>query len=499
MSGKKVTDQQVILYMKLRKDHPQTVAAAKAGISERSGRRIEKQSLQPKQGARNWRTREDPLDAIWDRVVLPLLESDDKISPVGIYDHLCEHHQDRFNPSSRRTLERRIKQWRHLHADSNDVVFVQHHEPGRLGIADFTRVNYPVSICGEVLQHQLFHYRLPASGWAFAQVIYGGESFAAFSDGLQNALIAAGGVPAEIRTDSLSAAYKNRKEQNDFTERFSELMRHYGFKATRNNRGVAQENGAIESPNRHIKDQLAQALRIRGSYDFTSRSDFEAFVQSIIERRNRRVTDKMAQEQRQLQALPVHTSVNYTEHYLRVSRTSTIALKRVTYTVPSRLVGSRLLVRLYDSRLELYLGTVLTDTLPRVYAKGVKRVRSVNYRHVIDALVKKPRAFRHSQWRDELLPSDNYKKIWSHVDDTATADKACYYIVRLLHLASKTGLEQRLGEFVVNGIEHGRVPSIYDCEERFTHPLAATAIPKMTVHQHTLSQYQSLLQGGNHG
>lgn len=165
-------------------------------------------------------------------------------------------------------------------------------------------------------------------------------------------------------------------------------MKHYGFKATRNNRGVAQENGAIESPNRHIKAQLEQALRIRGSYDFTSRSDYEAFVQSIVERRNRRVDDKLAQEQRQLQPLPVHTSVNYTEHYLRVSHTSTIALKRVTYTVPSRLVGSRLLVRLYDSHLELYLGTVLTETLPRVYAQGAKRVRSVNYRHVIEALVK---------------------------------------------------------------------------------------------------------------
>jgi len=497
VSGKQVTDQQVNLYMKFRKNNTQKVAAAKAGISESSGYRIEKQALQPKNGQRSWRTRPDPLESIWDSVVIPLLEKDTDISPVGIYDHLCEHYQDKFNPSSRRTLERRVKQWRHLNAGSGDVVFVQHHEPGRLGIADFTKVQYPVSILGEVLQHQLFHFRLPACGWAFAQVIYGGESFAAFSDGLQNALIAAGGVPAEIRTDSLSAAYKNRTEQDDFTERFTELMRHYGFKASRNNRGVAQENGAIESPNRHIKAQLEQALRIRGSYDFTSRSDYEAFVQSIIERRNRRVADKLAQEQRQLQPLPVHTSVNYTEHYLRVSRTSTIALKRVTYTVPSRLVGSRLLVRLYDSRLELYLGTVLTDTLPRVYAQGSKRVRSVNYRHVIEALVKKPRAFRHSQWRDELLPSDNYKHIWSHVNDTMMADKACYYIVRLLHLASKTGHEQRLGEFVMNEIEHGRVPSIYDCEERFTCPPAA--IPKMTVHQHALSQYQSLLHGGNHG
>jgi hypothetical protein len=64
----------------------------------------------------------------------------------------------------------------------------------------------------------------------------------------------------QLRTDSLSAAYKNRQEQDDFTERFAGFCRHYGVQATRNNRGVAHENGAIESPNNHIKQQLKQAL-----------------------------------------------------------------------------------------------------------------------------------------------------------------------------------------------------------------------------------------------
>lgn len=233
--------------MTYRKDNSQVVAAAKAGISERSARRIDKRE-QPSDGSlRTWRTRAEPLMRVWETIVIPILEKDQEITPVGVFDHLCEFHMDKFAPSSRRPLERRIHKWRSLYGPPKDVVFLQTHQYGVLGIADFTHVKSPVTIAGEHLKHMLFHYRMPASGWAYAQVIYGGESFAAFSDALQNAFIAAGGVTSEVRTDSLSAAYKNQSENNDFTERFNELLKHYGFKATRNNRGVAHENGAIEA------------------------------------------------------------------------------------------------------------------------------------------------------------------------------------------------------------------------------------------------------------
>jgi hypothetical protein len=123
-------------------------------------------------------------------------------------------------------------------------------------------------IDNQQLQPWMFHYRLVASGWAYAQVVYGGESFSALTDGLQRAFKGSGGVPRQLRTGSLSAAYKNRQEQNGFTERFADLCRHYNLQPTRNNRGQAHENGAIESPNNHIKQQLKQALLLRGSFDF---------------------------------------------------------------------------------------------------------------------------------------------------------------------------------------------------------------------------------------
>lgn len=496
MSGKHITDQQVRLYMTHRANHPQITAAAKAGISERSARRIDQQDHQPAKNSRQWRTRTDPLSLVWDDVVLPLLTSCDEISPVGVFDHLCEFHSDKFNASARRTLERRILKWRQLYGESQAVIFIQEHPPGALGICDFTHADFPVTINGEPLSHKLFHYRLVSSGWAYTQVTYGGESFAAFSDGLQNALQNSSGVPLEVRTDSLSAAYKNHQETHDFTDRFAELVANYGFKATRNNRGVAHENGAIESPNRHIKSQIKQALLIRANHDFASKKDYEDFVQAIVARRNRRIRDKFLIEQRQLQPLPMSPSVNYSEHLVRVSRTSTITLKRVVYTVPSRLVGSRLRVHLFDDHLDLYLSDVMTLSLNRVYANQGARARSVNYQHVIGSLVKKPRAFRHSQWRDELLPSEDYRCIWRYVDNELSADKACLYIVRLLNLAKKSEREGALGRFVLEGIEQGRLPSLFDCEDRFM-PLTPT-FPNVIIEQHALNYYQALLQGGAH-
>lgn len=497
MSGKYITDQQVRLYMTHRSDQTQLIAAAKSGISVRSARRIDQQQLQPAQPVRQWRTRADPLIAVWDDVVLPMLKASDELSAVGIFDHLCEHYLDKFSPSARRTLERRISQWRHLYGATQSVIFVQEHPLGALGIADFTHADFPVTIDGVPLVHKLFHYRLVASGWAYAQVTYAGESFAAFSDGLQNAFHAAGGVPIEVRTDSLSAAYKNQSEADDFTARFTELVNNYGFKASRNNRGEAHENGAIESPNRHIKSQIKQALLIRGDHNFTTSEDYERFVQSIVDRRNRRRGDTFLIEQRKLQPLPRSMSVNYSEHLLRVSRTSSITLKRVVYTVPSRLIGTRLSIHLFDNRLDLYLGGVMTFTLARVHAYQGSRARSIDYRHVIGSLVQKPRAFRYSQWRNELLPSEDYHLIWHYVDDELTADKACIYIVRLLNLAKKSEREEALGRFVLDGIMQSRLPSLFDCEDRFMPPILT--LPTVKVEQHALSHYQALLKGGAHG
>src|SRR3546814_7602675 len=142
-----------------------------------------------------------------------------------------------------------------LQGPERDVLCRQVHEPGRMGLSDFTdRADLGVHIAGVGLDHLLYHFRLACSGFEHAHVILGGESYVALAEGLQNALWALGGAPREHRSDSLSAAFRNldASAREDLTHRYDALCRHYRMEPTRNNRGVAHENGAIEREPGHL-------------------------------------------------------------------------------------------------------------------------------------------------------------------------------------------------------------------------------------------------------
>jgi hypothetical protein len=152
-----------------------------------------------------------------------------------------------------------------------DVIFRQEHAAGRLGLSDFTDTRaLGITIAGVALAHRLYHFRLAFSGFEHAHVVLGGESFVALAEGLQNALWTLGGVPEQHRSDSLSAAFRNldANAKEDLTQRYEAFCAHYGMTPTRNNSGVAHENGSIESSHGHLKKTLEDALLLRGSRDF---------------------------------------------------------------------------------------------------------------------------------------------------------------------------------------------------------------------------------------
>ena len=139
MPGKKITDHQVHKYKQHRNQLSQVAAAAKAGISERSARRIEGGEMLPSQKpARDWRTRKDPLAGVWDAEVVPLLRSDPLLNAVTLLEELQRRHPGHYDSGVLRTLQRRMRQWRAVHGAERDVYFAQEHPPGRLGLSDFT-------------------------------------------------------------------------------------------------------------------------------------------------------------------------------------------------------------------------------------------------------------------------------------------------------------------------------------------------------------------------
>jgi transposase InsO family protein len=352
--------------MSFRHAEPPVIAAAKAGFSAASAYRIEQDPRLPSQKqAPRERRRQDPLSAVWDSEVVPLLKSVAGLRPVAIFDEIRRRHPE-IGAGIRRTLERRIRTWRALNGAEQDIIFRQEHPPGRLGLSDFTAMgDRGVSIAGAPLDHRLYHFRLAFSGWEHVQIVLGGESFVALAEGLQNALWALGRAPLQHRSDSLSAAFRNldNDARQDQTRRYEALCAHYGMEPTRNNRGVAHENGSIESPHGHLKQAIEDALLLRGSRDFDTLDDYRRFVDEIVGRRNARLAKRLALERSALQVLPARRTTDYEETIVTVTSSSGFTLKKVFYSVPSRLIGHRLRVRLYDDRLECFLGA--TSGLPR--------------------------------------------------------------------------------------------------------------------------------------
>jgi hypothetical protein len=500
MSGKALTPEQVKLFMKkIAEGDTQQQASAKAGISERSGRRIDSGILPRKKDPRHWRTRKDPFVDVWEKEIFPLLKKNSTLAPTTLFEDLQDRHPGRFANALKRTFQRRVKAWKALYGPDKEIMFRQSKEAGRLGLSDFTELgDIDITLAGQPLDHRLYHFRLPYSGWSHIKVILGGESYTALAEGLQDALQRLGGAPREHRTDSLSAAYKNlsKSEQEDLTERYQSLCEHYDMSPTRNNRGVSHENGAVESPHGHIKNRIRQALLLRESHDFDSLDDYRQWLDSLIRRFNRRCADALEIERDKLQALPKHKATDYSEQVVKVTSSSTIDVKRVLYSVPARLVGESLRLHIYDDRIEAYVGSTLAHTLSRTYTLNYnQRGRCIDYRHLIGQLVRKPQAFRYSQLRDDLLPNATYQQIWTAIDQQLDPRAACKRIVGILCLAARADCERPLGAYLLQQIARDKLPSLHQLEQRFD-PNARSALSdclgKGCV-QHDLSAYDTLI------
>jgi len=239
------------------------------------------------------------------------------------------------------------------------------------------------------------------------------------AEGLQGALWALGGVPHTHRTDSLSAAYKNLSKQTkeDFTKAYEGFCEHYSMEPTRNNKGVSHENGSVEVSHRHLKSRLDQALMIRGTRDFKSLQEYRDFVDDQVARHNSRIHHLVKEEREFLKPLPKFKTQDFDVDFVRVATTSIVTIRQVRYSVPSKLIGTQLKAHVYDDRIECFLGCTMVINLKRLRWNKGARPSSINYRHLIGSLSRKPQAFRNFQYRESLFPAFAFKIAWEHLDN----------------------------------------------------------------------------------
>tara|TARA_B110000908_G_scaffold25631_1_gene29538 strand:- start:1088 stop:2620 length:1533 start_codon:yes stop_codon:yes gene_type:complete len=499
MSGRWLTKKQVKIYMNCRNEgKTQEQSSAKADISERSGRNIEKgRRNDPGIKRRSGRTRKDPLALVWSKDILPMLKYEPSLQPLTLLEHIqLTYGPEAYPDSILRTLQRRVKDWRHQEGPCQEVMFSQKHYAGKQALSDFTEFNdIEVTIKGVVFPHKLYHFRLMFSGWSYVQVIQGGESYAALSEGLQNALWLLGGAPLEHRTDSLSAAFKNLTVDaaKDQTEQYTQLCSNLEMKATRNNKGVSHENGGVESPHGHIKNRIRQAFLLRGSYDFNDVEAYQDWIEEIVNKHNARNAKKIMIELPALQPLPNFKSADFRVYSAKVSTSSTIKVTTSLYTVPSKLIGANLQIHQYHDHLDCYHGSQFIMRLKRVFGEGKKRrAKNIDYRHVIDSLIKKPGAFYNYQHRDALFPTDVYHAIWHIIDKNLLALDASKFMVGLLFLAAKKTCEKALGDQVLLLLNEGEQPCLKALKQQFG-LVTKVSIPVIEVTQHALNQYDNLI------
>ena len=472
----------------------QETAAAMAGMCVRSARKWQGGPLPSEtKEERWWRTRPDPFDGVWEEEIEPLLQGDPKgkLKATTIIEWLEEQHPGRFSASQLRTLQRRLQDWRALNGPDQEVYFPQEHPPGREAQFDFTHGSaLGVTVAGQPYPHLLFQLILSHSGWRYAEVA-AGETFLALKQGLQNALWTLGGVPEVVRSDNTSAATHEMKRSRGraLNDNYAALLDHYGLRSTRINRGKSHENGVAEHAHYRLKDAVDQALIMRGSRDFHTADDYANFVQQMVEKRNRLVKGKLEQEMACLGPLPPAPMPEYANYRSKVRRWSTIQVAGRSYSVPSRLIDKEVQIRLYADWVEVYYKGHFVERMERVRGDGEV---NVNYRHVINSLVRKPGAFARYRFREQLFPTIQFRLAYDALKDWR-GDRADVEYVRILHLAATT-MEANVDSALSLLLEAGQ-PFDYGEVRELAEPKVPEA-PLLTLSgQPDLKIYDGLLTG----
>lgn len=489
-----VTDAQVrLLRKKVAEGKTIATAAAAAGMSERSAYAWKQGALpSDTKSPRAWRTRADPFHEVWDAELVPLLKADEhgELEATTLIADLRKRHGSRYGLGQLRTLQRRVHEWRALHGPGKEVMFEQRHEAGREGAFDFTdATELGVTIAGQVFEHLLFQFVLSFSKWRWIGIAFS-ETFEALVRGLQGALWELGGVPRVWRSDNLSAAtHQIPGGGRELNRRFADVLDHYGADSTRIEPGESHQNGGAEKAHDILKSALRQALVLRGSRDFASVAEYETFLGAIRATLNERSTDRLVADRAALRPLPKTRLPEYTKYDATVRQWSTIHFARRVYSVPSRLIGCAVQVRLHPDVVEVWYRNKLTESMPRLRGE---RYHRIDYRHVIWSLVRKPGAFARYRYREELFPSLVFRRAYDALVD-ARGERADVEYVRVLHLAAST-MQSCVEAALELLLERGERPD-FIAVKALAAPEKPT-IPVVHIPAPDLAVYDRLLAGG---
>ena len=488
-----VTDNQVRILMKLiHQEQLLKTAAAKAGMSEKTARKYRQLGQLPSQCTvvHDWRTRSDPLAGEDWRWTEEILEANEGIEAKTLFEVLQRNHPGRYQDGQLRTFQRRVKLWRALKGPGNEVFFPQVYTPGEWCESDFTRMKpLGITINGVPFDHLFYHFVLCYSNWETGTVCFS-ESYESLSTGLQNALWELGGVAKYHRTDNLTAAVNPVGNPEVFTDNYQGLAKHYGFESHKIQPGCPNENGDIEKRHDRLKKAVDQALMLRGSRDFASRAAYEQFLAKLFDQLNCGRRERFREELTLLRRLPPKRHDDYSQIKCKVTRFSTIRVLNNGYSLHSRLIGERVQARIYANHIEVWYAQRRIEVLPRLRGRNG---HYINYRHIIDWLVRKPGAFDNYLYKDDLFPTSQFRMAYDLLRGQYGPKAGNKHYLQILKLAAHES-EERVGEslcFLINRADPIDVEMVQAMVESGRRPPPITEVAVAPV---DLTIYDQLLE-----
>jgi len=482
------------------------LAAARSGMDRKTARKYVKTGKLPSELAqlRAYRTREDPFAEDWPWVESQLRE-EPSLEAKTLFDALREKRPGIYEEGQLRTLQRHVKQWRAKHGPDQKVFFAQQHRPGEAAQTDFTwATELGITILGAAFAHMLCHFVLPYSNWQWVTVC-ASESMTALKRGVQSALFRLGRRPTWHQTDNSTAATHeiakrmdasdddthDEKRRRPFNGEYAALMAHLGMKPRTTAIGAKEQNGDVESGNGALKRRIEQQLLLRGSRDFESAEQYESWVQSVCDKANAGRSSKLAEELAVMEPLTATRVPEHVELDALVSIGSTIRVAHNTYSVPSRLIGEYVRVRLFERRLEVVYGGTQQLVIERLVGRNGHRV---DYRHVIWSLVRKPGAFARYRYREAFFPSVVFRRAYDAIVDAHGAGTAADLgYLRILHLAAAT-MECEVEAALAKLLDGARVPDV-EAVRALAAP-TTVQVPEIIDAPIDLATYDALLAQG---
>ena len=286
----------------------------------------------------------------------------------------------------------------------------------------------------------------------------------------------------------MSAAVNNLSAEKEFTERYRSLMRHCGLESEKTQAGKGNENGDVESSHRHFKAAVDQALMLRGSREFESRQAYAEFLRKLLEQKNAGRRKRLAEEQALLRPLPARRVEGYKRVRVRVDTGSLIRVKYNTYSVNSRLIGEHVEARIYADHLEVWYGQRQVERLPRLRGRGKHHI---NYRHVIDSLVRKPGAFEDYRYREDLFPTSRFRMAYDALQEAHSSPKAAKEYLKILRLAARDN-ESAVDEALRMLLDREETLTVESVEEFVAAGPAPPVVTDVTVEETDLSSFDEL-------